>query len=96
MMEHSKRVELPEICRNADAISRFDSGRQYAVFLQGWRRVTKVIYPGSFDPLTFGHIDIIERSRAPLRSGGRGDYHESREAAAVHGGGAARDAATRS
>jgi pantetheine-phosphate adenylyltransferase len=22
----------------------------------------KVIYPGSFDPLTFGHIDIIERS----------------------------------
>ena len=21
------------------------------------------IYPGSFDPLTFGHIDIIERSR---------------------------------
>jgi len=25
--------------------------------------VTKVIYPGSFDPLTFGHIDVIERSR---------------------------------
>jgi pantetheine-phosphate adenylyltransferase len=24
--------------------------------------LTKVIYPGSFDPLTFGHIDIIERS----------------------------------
>ena len=24
--------------------------------------MTKVIYPGSFDPLTFGHIDIIERS----------------------------------
>jgi pantetheine-phosphate adenylyltransferase len=24
--------------------------------------VTKVIYPGSFDPLTFGHIDVIERS----------------------------------
>ena len=25
--------------------------------------MTKVIYPGSFDPLTFGHIDVIERSR---------------------------------
>jgi len=24
--------------------------------------LTKVIYPGSFDPLTFGHIDVIERS----------------------------------
>src|SRR3990170_8530865 len=23
----------------------------------------KVIYPGSFDPVTFGHIDIIERAR---------------------------------
>ena len=23
--------------------------------------VVKVIYPGSFDPLTYGHIDIIER-----------------------------------
>ena len=22
----------------------------------------KAIYPGSFDPLTFGHLDIIERS----------------------------------
>jgi len=24
--------------------------------------VTTAIYPGSFDPLTFGHIDVIERS----------------------------------
>lgn len=24
--------------------------------------MTKVIYPGSFDPLTFGHVDVIERS----------------------------------
>ena len=22
----------------------------------------RAIYPGSFDPLTFGHLDIIERS----------------------------------
>ena len=24
--------------------------------------VTRAIYPGSFDPLTFGHLDLIERS----------------------------------
>jgi pantetheine-phosphate adenylyltransferase len=24
--------------------------------------VTRAIYPGSFDPLTFGHLDIVERS----------------------------------
>jgi pantetheine-phosphate adenylyltransferase len=24
--------------------------------------VTKAIYPGSFDPLTFGHLDVVERS----------------------------------
>ncbi len=24
--------------------------------------MTKALYPGSFDPLTFGHLDIIERS----------------------------------
>jgi len=23
--------------------------------------VTKAVYPGSFDPLTFGHLDIVER-----------------------------------
>ena len=22
----------------------------------------KAVYPGSFDPVTFGHLDIIERS----------------------------------
>ena len=24
--------------------------------------MTTAIYPGSFDPLTFGHVDVIERS----------------------------------
>jgi pantetheine-phosphate adenylyltransferase len=24
--------------------------------------MTTAIYPGSFDPLTFGHLDVIERS----------------------------------
>lgn len=26
------------------------------------KRVTKAIYPGSFDPVTYGHLDIIKRS----------------------------------
>jgi pantetheine-phosphate adenylyltransferase len=26
------------------------------------KKVTTAIYPGSFDPLTFGHVDIVERS----------------------------------
>jgi pantetheine-phosphate adenylyltransferase len=26
------------------------------------KKMTTAIYPGSFDPLTFGHVDIIERS----------------------------------
>ncbi len=28
----------------------------------------RAIYPGSFDPVTFGHIDMIERS-AQIRPG---------------------------
>lgn len=24
--------------------------------------MTKAVYPGSFDPLTFGHLDVVERS----------------------------------
>ncbi|MDD5566045.1 MAG: pantetheine-phosphate adenylyltransferase [Candidatus Omnitrophica bacterium] len=27
------------------------------------RKATKAIYPGTFDPLTYGHIDIIRRAR---------------------------------
>ncbi|MCS6937577.1 MAG: adenylyltransferase/cytidyltransferase family protein, partial [Candidatus Bipolaricaulota bacterium] len=25
--------------------------------------MTKALYPGSFDPITYGHIDIIKRAR---------------------------------
>lgn len=28
----------------------------------GRRRVGRAIYPGSFDPLTLGHVDVIERA----------------------------------
>ena len=24
--------------------------------------MTKAIYPGSFDPITFGHLDVIKRA----------------------------------
>ena len=27
------------------------------------RKVSRVLYPGSFDPLTYGHLDLIERAR---------------------------------
>jgi len=30
--------------------------------LQGRRNLKTGVYPGSFDPITFGHIDIIERA----------------------------------
>ncbi len=61
VMEHSKRQELPEIAGFLRRLSLIDSGGQLPVLLQEGR-VTTAIYPGSFDPLTFGHIDILERS----------------------------------
>ena len=27
---------------------------------------TKVVYPGTFDPLTYGHLDIIDNRRKQL------------------------------
>ena len=29
---------------------------------RGYNKHEKAIYPGSFDPLTFGHMDIINRA----------------------------------
>lgn len=29
---------------------------------EGWNRVRRVVCPGSFDPVTNGHLDIIERA----------------------------------
>ena len=32
-------------------------------FLRLWsERMTRAIYPGSFDPVTMGHLDIIKRA----------------------------------
>ena len=51
------------------------------------------IYPGSFDPLTNGHVDIIQRGVAAVRSHRGGDPAERREVAALHGGRTRRDRA---
>jgi pantetheine-phosphate adenylyltransferase len=32
-------------------------------FLRESPRMRKAIYPGSFDPVTNGHLDVIERAR---------------------------------
>src|SRR5437867_11385959 len=39
-----------------------DAGRQRFELLSIGGGVTRAIYPGSFDPLTNGHLDVIERS----------------------------------
>ena len=33
-----------------------------SVSVNGIRRGVRAIYPGSFDPLTYGHVDVIERA----------------------------------
>lgn len=35
-----------------------------SVSVNGVRRGVRAIYPGSFDPLTYGHVDVIERAAA--------------------------------
>src|SRR5262245_53030229 len=37
-------------------------GRATATVSQGEHMARRAIYPGSFDPLTNGHVDIIERA----------------------------------
>ena len=41
-----------------------------------------IIYPGTFDPLTYGHIDIIERGAQTWRSIDCGCIAQSRQTAA--------------
>ena len=37
----------------------------------GRRGVSVAVYPGSFDPITNGHLDVVERARARVRPGRR-------------------------
>src|SRR6185295_6890084 len=40
------------------ALARASKGRSYPK-----RHATVAIYPGTFDPITLGHLDIIDRAR---------------------------------
>ena len=46
------------------------------------------LYPGSFDPVTFGHVDIVRRAAHARRSTRHRRRHASRQAGAVLGEGA--------
>jgi pantetheine-phosphate adenylyltransferase len=35
----------------------------FSIFCATLRRMRRAIYPGSFDPVTNGHVDIVERAR---------------------------------
>ncbi|MCK7490759.1 MAG: hypothetical protein MZW92_02475 [Comamonadaceae bacterium] len=41
-------------------------------------------YPGSFDPITFGHLDIIDRGAEAVRPTVRGDFARSQQEDDVH------------
>ena len=53
---------LPEAAGTLMRYRVLTQGDSTLSFYRAGARLTKVIYPGSFDPLTFGHIDVIERS----------------------------------
>ena len=52
---------------------------------------TMAVYPGSFDPITNGHLDIIARGLQRVRRGHHRHPAQPGEAAAVHGRGAGGD-----
>jgi len=56
--------------RTTDEVNRVDGGGRWGSFFE-WelaggllmlRLLRTVIYPGSFDPLTNGHLDVIQRA----------------------------------
>jgi len=55
---------LPDLAGFLRRYRTVDSGDSCLSFYRRGR-VTTAIYPGSFDPLTFGHIDILQRSVTP-------------------------------
>ncbi len=58
IVEHARRSQPPAAAGALRRDARSAVGRQLAVDL---RMSTLAVYPGSFDPLTNGHVDIIER-----------------------------------
>ena len=57
--------------------------------------VRRAVCPGSFDPVTNGHLDIVGRAAAALRRGRRRGRRQHVQEPAVHRRGAHRDAASR-
>src|SRR5437868_2338446 len=55
--QHVRRVRLP------NRLSRGFNQRCNCAFLHEFLPVRRAIYPGSFDPVTNGHLDVIERAR---------------------------------
>ena len=41
------------------------------------------VYPGSFDPITNGHLDVIERAGERVRAADRGGARQSAQGAAA-------------
>ncbi len=54
--------------------------------------LVRAIYPGSFDPLTNGHLDLIERGSKIFDELIVSDSAQCRERPAVYSGGAAANA----
>ena len=52
--------------------------------------MAKAVYAGTFDPLTFGHLDIISRAAEVFDQAGYHDHRQHQQAGAVHPGRAAR------
>src|SRR4029077_19668502 len=63
---HAARVlaiaDFPEDCFG-NRLSRGFNQRCNCAFLHDFLPVRRAIYPGSFDPVTNGHLDVIERAR---------------------------------
>ena len=55
-------------------------------------RMTRAVCPGSFDPVTHGHLDVIERTADARRRGGRRRRQQRGQERPVHPRGAGRDA----
>ena len=52
-----------ETCALPNRLSRGFNQRCNCAFLHDFLPVRRAIYPGSFDPVTNGHLDVIERAR---------------------------------
>jgi pantetheine-phosphate adenylyltransferase len=43
-------------------MSLFQAQKRYLVNQESYEAVTTAVYPGSFDPITMGHVDVVTRA----------------------------------